>query len=573
MDDFALALKLQEQYDRERCSTSKSGGPTSDDMTVNDTLLAKQLQEQFNQELPSSPPSSSLSTSSSSCRSPAKGINNKTISLVDERWELLDPNPDARALFLEFNDTYFWGRLAGVEVRWSPRMTLCAGLCCYEGRGGLCSIRLSLPLLKLRPRKDLVETLLHEMIHAYLFVTDNNKDHDGHGPEFCKHMNRINKETGTSISIYHSFHDEVDNYRQHWWKCDGPCQKRKPYFGMVRRAMNRAPSPRDPWWADHQRTCGGTYHKIKEPEDYGKKKGKKTSKDSTESETKEVPDKKSKYGADIREMFKGKGILLGSTAGNSSTNTTEVKPTLPKLNSIENHSKSPESVPGSSTESTNSSNKPECSSSGMSTPTRDTVINARKRFLDNLEKKAIPKALGGGQLQKKPKHDSNAALGVKKPKYDIYAALGIRKTNHDEKDVNLVNENQNKSENQKKNIVLPSETVKPSTKANHSSGSSSNPHKDMSDTGAISLFSVSMEESSKHGSCKDQAGPSSHKIHEKGMNLGSMSSFSEKSGQSEPSGLGQSEMTFTAMTKVPCPVCSNLVMPSDINRHLDSCLM
>lgn len=39
-------------------------------------------------------------------------------------------------------------------------MYRCAGLCCYEGRGGLCSIRLSAPLLKLRPRKDLVETLL-----------------------------------------------------------------------------------------------------------------------------------------------------------------------------------------------------------------------------------------------------------------------------------------------------------------------------------------------------------------------------------------------------------------------------
>uniref|UniRef100_A0A914RFF8 SprT-like domain-containing protein n=1 Tax=Parascaris equorum TaxID=6256 RepID=A0A914RFF8_PAREQ len=44
-------------------------------------------------------------------------------------------------------------------------------MCCYEGRGGLCSIRLSKPLLTFRSRKDLVETLLHEMIHAYLFVT------------------------------------------------------------------------------------------------------------------------------------------------------------------------------------------------------------------------------------------------------------------------------------------------------------------------------------------------------------------------------------------------------------------
>lgn len=36
----------------------------------------------------------------------------------------------------------------------------CAGVCSYEGRGGLCSVRLSSPLLKLRPRRDLVQTLL-----------------------------------------------------------------------------------------------------------------------------------------------------------------------------------------------------------------------------------------------------------------------------------------------------------------------------------------------------------------------------------------------------------------------------
>lgn len=75
-------------------------------------------------------------------------------------------------------------------------MTSCAGICSYQGRGGMCSITLSEPLLKLRPRKDLVETLLHEMIHAYLFVTDNNRDRDGHGPEFHKHMYRINSEAG-----------------------------------------------------------------------------------------------------------------------------------------------------------------------------------------------------------------------------------------------------------------------------------------------------------------------------------------------------------------------------------------
>ena len=42
---------------------------------------------------------------------------------------------------------------------------------------------------------------------------------------------------------------------------------------MVKRAMNRPPSSKDPWWDKHQETCGGTYIKIKEPDGY-KKKGK-----------------------------------------------------------------------------------------------------------------------------------------------------------------------------------------------------------------------------------------------------------------------------------------------------------
>ncbi len=54
-----------------------------------------------------------------------------------------------------------------------------------------------------------METLLHEMIHAYLFITDGNDDHDGHGKAFHSHMYRINKEAGTKISVYHNFHDEV----------------------------------------------------------------------------------------------------------------------------------------------------------------------------------------------------------------------------------------------------------------------------------------------------------------------------------------------------------------------------
>ena len=87
----------------------------------------------------------------------------------------------------------------------------------------------------------------------------------------------------------------------HWWQCGGSCQHRPPYFGLVKRAQNRPPSPRDPWWnrvsafakffgfilvvfsdrvstllflAQHQSECGGSYTKVKEPEGYGKPKAK-----------------------------------------------------------------------------------------------------------------------------------------------------------------------------------------------------------------------------------------------------------------------------------------------------------
>uniref|UniRef100_A0A8C8DY57 DNA-dependent metalloprotease SPRTN n=1 Tax=Oryzias sinensis TaxID=183150 RepID=A0A8C8DY57_9TELE len=276
---------------------------------------------------------------------PTSGVE-RPLSIVDDSWEMLDPSPDVRAMFLEFNDMFFWGKLSGVEVKWSPRMTLCAGVCSYEGRGGLCSIRLSEPLLKLRPRKDLVETLLHEMIHALLFVTQNNRDRDGHGPEFCKHMNRINQASGTKITVYHSFHDEVDVYRQHWWRCDGPCQNRRPYFGYVKRAMNRAPSSLDPWWEDHRRTCGGTYTKIKEPDGYGKK-GKKDGKKSLGTknprmhrENMQTPHRKE---PDIRNIipFSGKGILLGGNSQNSPSSSAPPNAATP-------FTKTPLSIPISS---------------------------------------------------------------------------------------------------------------------------------------------------------------------------------------------------------------------------------
>lgn len=87
---------------------------------------------------------------------------NATQNIVHPEWETLDPTPDIFALFGAFNVKFFEGKLRCVQLEWSKKMYSCAGIC-YSRRNNLgmsCTIRLSEPLLKLRDRKDLVETLL-----------------------------------------------------------------------------------------------------------------------------------------------------------------------------------------------------------------------------------------------------------------------------------------------------------------------------------------------------------------------------------------------------------------------------
>lgn len=100
-DDFAVALQLQEQLYRE-----------SDD---NNDILISDGTNGFSFE-------GYVDNSSIGARK-TSGVNSVS-SLCDESWELVDPSPDAWALFVEFNKKYFWGKLTGVELRWSARMTL-----------------------------------------------------------------------------------------------------------------------------------------------------------------------------------------------------------------------------------------------------------------------------------------------------------------------------------------------------------------------------------------------------------------------------------------------------------------
>ena len=97
-DDFALALQLQEKLYTETEDVVVAG--------INgDWAFGGYVNE------------------SRSTRGPGSAVNGAS-SLCDESWELIDPSPDAWALFIEFNKKYFWGKLTGVELRWSSKMTL-----------------------------------------------------------------------------------------------------------------------------------------------------------------------------------------------------------------------------------------------------------------------------------------------------------------------------------------------------------------------------------------------------------------------------------------------------------------
>ncbi|KAF2189737.1 hypothetical protein K469DRAFT_737002 [Zopfia rhizophila CBS 207.26] len=190
-----------------------------------------------------------------------------------------EPFVDIHELFGYYNVLYFRKLLVPrVEVMWSPRLTLSAGICELSkdpatGKFTRIRIKLSTPLLQYRPRSDTINMLLHEAIHAYFFITTSwrhsrGDDGTGHGIGFQLLADAINNHGSPNyeITIYHTFHDEVDTYRTHIWQCNGPCKERSPYFGLVKRSMNRAPGKSDSWWEKHEIECGGTYTKIQEPE-------------------------------------------------------------------------------------------------------------------------------------------------------------------------------------------------------------------------------------------------------------------------------------------------------------------
>ncbi|HEY8298717.1 MAG TPA: SprT-like domain-containing protein [Candidatus Baltobacteraceae bacterium] len=99
---------------------------------------------------------------------------------------------DLQLLFAELNNFHFNGEVPACRIRYNARFSNSAGRITYSVRPLL--IELSPKHFQTHP-EALRETLLHEMIHAWLF--DRHRD-TGHGARFKKKM----RECGLT-SIYH----------------------------------------------------------------------------------------------------------------------------------------------------------------------------------------------------------------------------------------------------------------------------------------------------------------------------------------------------------------------------------
>ena len=170
---------------------------------------------------------------------------------------------DIYTYFQIYNEIFFENLLGAVTLKWSKKMTSCAGV--FSIYKNIPSIHLSEPLLKFRSITEIKETLLHEMIHAYCHFKsyDMSDDLSGHGKHFKIKMKEINKITGFNITVYHNFIDEVEYYTKYVWRCNGKCRNEPPFFGYVKRQVNRPPQKADKWWDEHEKKCGGTFERIK----------------------------------------------------------------------------------------------------------------------------------------------------------------------------------------------------------------------------------------------------------------------------------------------------------------------
>jgi hypothetical protein len=93
---------------------SKKYRQFDDEFENEDYMLALQLQMQMDEDDESSNDSKKEKVDNYAIKS----YTNSDIDMLDPQWELIDPSPDIRAMFQEFDKKYFWNSLGSCIVEW-----------------------------------------------------------------------------------------------------------------------------------------------------------------------------------------------------------------------------------------------------------------------------------------------------------------------------------------------------------------------------------------------------------------------------------------------------------------------
>lgn len=105
-----------------------------------------------------------------------------------------ESRPDITNMFEELNKLHFNSEIPTIPVVWNNRMTTTAGYCRYrkEFTGNLYPTRIDLSLRLFEsngfPEAEVKQTLIHEMVHAYLICKYNQP---GHTSSFQRMMTQI----------------------------------------------------------------------------------------------------------------------------------------------------------------------------------------------------------------------------------------------------------------------------------------------------------------------------------------------------------------------------------------------
>lgn len=149
------------------------------------------------------------------------------------------PLPTLAPLFIQMNSRFFNNEIPSIPVEWSTRMTRSAGIFWwkrYPSQRLECGIRLSAPLLAHRPCTDILATLTHEMIHAWIALHVQDLHH-GHGPLFRRKLECINRQSPSfRVTRHHRFLAEVQQHMRYRWDC--------LHCGQVYRRQRRTIDPK-----------------------------------------------------------------------------------------------------------------------------------------------------------------------------------------------------------------------------------------------------------------------------------------------------------------------------------------